>query len=147
MITVEQFHTVGLAFDHIEPLLPKHYDEVADKSYKLRPDMNVYRTCASDGRLLMLLAFHNDACIGYSVTVLTPHLHYRDSFIAYNDVLFVLPEYRSTSAGGRLMKATRELAKFRKAVKLQWHAKPDTDLDRVLKKRVRPFETVYQETL
>jgi len=147
MIVIDQYQSVEAAIAHVEPLLLEHYEEVASKVYTLDPDWSRYRLLAANRQLLMLLAFKADRCIGYSVSVLSDHLHYRRDYVAYNDVLFVAKEHRHTSAGGRLMVQTQYAAKAAGARVMQWHAKPGTALDDVLSKRVPLFENVYQETL
>lgn len=147
MIEIDEFQSVFAARAHVEPLLQAHYEEVASKVYTLRPDWDRYIELNCQGKLIMLLAFQHGQCIGYSATVLGNHLHYVDSYVAYNDVIFVSRGHRHSSAGGRLMAQTRYAAKARGASIMQWHAKPDTALDEVLHKRLPLFERAYQETL
>jgi hypothetical protein len=147
MIEVERYWGVTLARRHIEPLLRAHYEEVASKVYTLSPDWERYYSLNREDKLLILLAFQHGECIGYSVTVLGDHLHYIASRVAYNDVIFVSKDHRHTTAGARLMKETRIRAKLMGASIMQWHAKPNTALDKALAKRIPLFENAYQETL
>lgn len=132
----------------VEPLIEDHFLEVGNtKVYELAPDWAKYDAIDEAGGLLMLAAYHNDSCIGYSINFLTPHVHYVNQNICYNDVLFVSKEHRNSSAGGRLIIATTKAARSAGAKVMQWHAKPNTALDEVLSKRVPLFEHAYAEAL
>src|SRR5688572_29065547 len=52
------------------------------------------------------------------------HLRYKDLRYVQNDVLFVHADYRNGAAGGRLMRATRDVARQRGAKRITWHCKP-----------------------
>lgn len=138
---------VSVAREYIEPLLEAHYRESANTAvYTLLPDYAKYEQIEQLGNLVTLLAMTEDMeCVGYSVSFLTPHVHYMEQRIAYNDVIFVSKPYRDGTTGGRLMVRTRQEAKKEGCVLVQYHAKPNTTLDATLRKRLKVFETVYQD--
>lgn len=146
LIKIESFDKL---FHIVSPLLEAHFKEVGNTAvYDLLPDKDKYRAIEANKGLIAIVALGEyEQCIGYSVNFLTPHVHYRNQTICYNDVLFVSKAYREGSAGGRLMKATVKEAKLAGASVMQWHAKPDTTLNRVLSKRAKLFEHVYAEVL
>lgn len=142
--------SVEAAVAHIAPILQQHWEEVADKaSYpNIVPDYDKYRLLAETGNIIILLAFDEGTCIGYSVSFLTQHLHYSDKRVCCNDVIFVRKAERyTTSTGARLMACTKREAKAEGAAVMQWHAKPNSDLNDALAKRLPVFEHVYTESL
>lgn len=148
MIEVTSCYVVSAAKHYITPMLEAHFREVGNTAvYALAPDWDKYQQIADNGGLTIALAWDGDYCIGYSASFVTPHPHYVNQKVCYNDVLFVAKEYRNGSAGARLMAKTRELAKVAGCVVMQWHAKPDTALDAVLRKRANLFEHVYTQAL
>lgn len=148
MITIETVWGVDTAAAFANPLLAEHYEELCtDKSMKLSPDWDKYYTLAEQDALVMQFAFDEHRCIGYSICFLSSHAHYKDTLLAWNDLLFLHKDYRGGSAGARLMKATALACKEVGATKLLWHAKPGTALDAVLAKREKLFEKVYAQAL
>ena len=85
----------------IAPLLELHWFEIAHYSdITLDPDWTFYEsspavrvfTARDDGRL-----------VGYAVFFVSTNKHYRQSLQAVQDILFLLPEYRSRTVGPRLI--------------------------------------------
>lgn len=145
---VDRVNYVGVARHYIEPLLEEHFREVGNTAvYELAPDWDKYFDISHAGNLIALLAFDDRKCVGYSVNFLTPHVHYVKQRICYNDVLFVAKDYRTGSAGGRLLNATVQHAREAGATVMQWHAKPNTALDQLLSKRMPIFEHAYAQSL
>lgn len=125
------------AVDHIEtagPLIREHWEEVAKNKdvMVLAPNMPVYRALEEAGCLLSVGAFDDEVLIGYSVSIVTNHLHYAGLLYATNDVIFVGKTHRSGRAGLMLMRETERLAAERGVRLMLWHAKPDTALDSIL---------------
>ena len=148
MIRVDRVYSPAAMRLFIEPLLEDHFREVGNtRVYDLAPDFAKYTAIDNANGLLMIAAFDDEDCIGYSINFLTPHVHYVNQNICYNDVLFVAKDYRESSAGGRLMRATLQEAKHLGAKVMQWHAKPNTALDEILSKRATLFEYAYTQTL
>jgi len=146
---VVQLPFVSVARHYIEPLLEAHFREVGNTAvYQLAPDWDKYQDINHAGNLITLVALtEEDECVGYSVSFLTPHVHYVRQRICYNDVLFVSRDYRTGSAGGRLLNATVAHAREAGATVMQWHAKPNTALDQLLSKRMPIFEHAYAQSL
>ena len=146
--------SVSVASQAIEPLLHEHWQEVADqKTYPvIRPDYEKYQYLNDAGNLIILLALEERmdpfTCIGYSVNLLTPHLHYTDKKLCCNDVLFVRKAERyTTTTGARLIARTKQEAVKENCAVMQWHAKPNSDLFNVLNKRLPVFEYAFAESL
>jgi hypothetical protein len=59
------------------------------------------------------------------VFFVTPHLHYRTTIFAVNDVLYVDPAHRGSRAGVGLIKESERILKACGAQKVIWHVKQD----------------------
>lgn len=115
-------------------LFEAHYEEVAlhKRVMVLAPNWSTYEELERAGVLLVLAAFVGGTLVGYSATMIGPHLHYSGLIYAQNDVLFVSREYRNRVLGRDLIYATEQAAAERGAKLMVWHAKQGTALDRLL---------------
>lgn len=122
---------------HGEALFREHWDEVAlnKRVMRLDPDWDTYRRLEASGVMLCLAAFEGleaNTLVGYAVTFVHQHLHYRGLTYAQNDVLFVTARHRKGSVGLSLIEETAKAARARGARLLVWHAKEGTKLDALL---------------
>ena len=125
---------IAAAIQANEALGREHYEEIAlNKALMVyAPDIERYARLEELGVLLTLGVFKGDEMVGYSVNVITPHLHYRDLMTCHNDMIFIAPAHRRGSLGVRLIKATREAVKARGVQMMLWHAKENTPLAKLL---------------
>lgn len=116
------------------PLLAEHREELAtDKALMvLKPDVARYIALDEMGALLVIGAFINGRLVGYSVNIIHANLHYSDLVMCQNDVLFVSKAHRKGSLGLRLIRETQRRGKARGAMIMLWHAKPGTNLDKLM---------------
>ena len=131
-ITVEAT-SIETVLTHGTKLFEEHYDEIAKHKdvQQLKPDAARYMVMAH--RLLVFAAYNERReMVGYSVSMLDTHLHYKDTTVCHNDVLFVTEAARRTRAGLKLIAATEEAAREQGAHLMGWHAKPDTTLAALL---------------
>lgn len=128
LLTADQF------FEEAAALLIEHREELAtDKALMvLKPAEAQYLAIEASGCLMVLGAYRGTRLIGYSVNLVTPNLHYSDLTQCQNDVLFLTKDERKGSAGLRLIRKTHELAIDRGARIMLWHAKPGTNLDKLM---------------
>jgi GNAT superfamily N-acetyltransferase len=117
--------------NHIEevwPLFEEHRKELATHKHImiLKPDWDRYRSLEEINSLVTLALYDGDKIVGYSAILIYKNLHYSDLIDAFNDVLYVLPEYRKGRAGLKLIKMTEEVARQRGAHRILFHGKPDT---------------------
>jgi GNAT superfamily N-acetyltransferase len=126
--------TVSDKWDQVAGLLADHWEELAkNKSLMvLKPDRETYQNLERDGRIFALFAYDGDQIIGYSVNLITTHLHYADLSIASNDVLFVAQSHRTGRTGIQLIDRTEEVAQLYGAKLMLWHAKQNTDLEKIM---------------
>lgn len=122
-------------------LFEAHYQEVARNKdvMVLDPNWRAYYALEERGLLMAFAAVavqqdpHVEVMVGYSLNVITQHMHYAGLRICQNDVLFVAKEWRR-GVGRRLIHHTEHEARERGARLMLWHAKEGTDLDRLLPK-------------
>ena len=106
---VETYHEV---IEEMKPLFDQHWEEIAihQDKIKLNPDYSRYEELDSTGMLHIVTARDEGKLVGYFISFLEYHLHYKDHIFASNDICFLLPEYRHAEAGiGLFQYAERNL--------------------------------------
>lgn len=98
--------TVAECIEEIKPLNLQHWEEVAtNKEVRpLEPDYDKYYTLEELGMLRILTARDGDVLVGYFITMLCQHMHYKSCTTAMNDILYIHPDYRKSTIGFRLFK-------------------------------------------
>lgn len=116
------------------PLLALHREELATDKEKmiLNPDHESYLRMDDMGLLMVIGAYRGEELVGYSVSIVTKNLHYSDLKVCQNDVLFLVEPERKGSAGLRLIRETERQALDWGAEIMLWHAKPGTNLDKLM---------------
>lgn len=82
------------------PLMEKHWEEIAHyKDIPLNPDYETYLKM-EDANILRVFTARDDdgVLIGYAVFFLKHNLHYKDSYQALQDIIYVDPERRGIGA-------------------------------------------------
>jgi GNAT superfamily N-acetyltransferase len=135
-ITVrEMFGIAGIITENLE-LGREHYNEIAlNKGVMVyNPDAERFQSIEDQGFLLSVGVFDGDTLVGYTISIIGAHLHYSDLICAFNDMIYVHPNYRRGGVGLRLINETKRLAKERGVQFMTWHAKKDTPLAALLPK-------------
>lgn len=112
--------------DELKPLIKRHYDEIAlnKEDVPLDPDWDQYKALGDAGRMLVVCVRNeNSELIGYSVFFLAHHIHYKQTLVANNDVLYLAPEHRNSKVGLRLIKDSETACRARGVNKIIWHVK------------------------
>lgn len=106
--------------DQMAHLWPAHWEEVAINKdvIKLDPDFDTYDVFARNGMLHMVIARRAGEIVGYHVSIVRPHLHYRTSLSAFTDVYYISPEYRTGRTPLRLFQFTEKSLKARGVQKM-----------------------------
>lgn len=92
--------------EEIKPMLFAHWEEIAlnkDK-IKLNPDYERYYVMEQLGLLRSVIVRDEGKVIGYYISMLAPHLHYKDCYTALNDILYLAPEYRKSDVAYKMFK-------------------------------------------
>lgn len=82
-----------------------HYDELAsNKEIPLAPDYAAYDELYRLHRLHVVTARRDGVLVGYFISTLGYHLHYRDSLTAWTDIYYLRPDCRHGRNGVNLFK-------------------------------------------
>ncbi len=132
--TSELFDILPTSIDELREKAGKlygdHYDEIALNKdvMTLSPDWPQYYELELRDRLVLLAAWLGHEMIGYSVSQVCQHLHYRELKFMANDVLFLAKEHRASGVGMQLIDATIDMARKIECEMITFHAKPGTAL-------------------
>jgi hypothetical protein len=120
----------------MEPMLEDHYQELTlhkDK-IKLAPDWELYDKMEKTKNFYLLTARleeQNNMLVGYSAWFVKTHIHYKETIVAANDVLFLHKDFRQGMLGIKLIKySEQEMKKY--AHKITWHVKGEPDFRPIL---------------
>ena len=129
-----------------DQLFEAHYEEIAlhKGSMKLDPNWHRYYVLEEQDAVVCLAAWLGEEMVGYSVSILYEHMHYKDVLVMHNDVLFVKKEHRRGGLGIKLIEATEEMAKARECHVVLFHSKVDTPLGLILEARGYGVQDVMQ---
>jgi GNAT superfamily N-acetyltransferase len=72
--------------------------------------MQTYKKLEESGSLKILASYVDEILVGF-ITILTTNLPHYDSVVSVCESFFVLPEYRNTGAGIKLLKNAEQLSK------------------------------------
>ena len=98
--TLEQIHD-----EEFEDMLKLHSEELTEFSFQLNPDWKLYQKLADMNALHIVTARDNEKLVGYYVSFIITHHHYKDALVAENDLHYILPEYRKGWLGYKFLKA------------------------------------------
>lgn len=143
MITFQVEEWSDELYHEAYPLLYAQYREIAtDKEVKpFDPDITQYENANELGMLRIVTArFHQPVLlddgrlVGYFCSIVSPGLHYQQTRIALNDILYIDPEFRGGTTGYRLFKFAIEDLKNLGADILTIHMKTDYPFRNLLTK-------------
>lgn len=125
MITLQEEKVTNPLFSEIDRLLHMHYDEIAENKdkIKLNVDHKFYFQGSKAGAIHVVTARKEGELIGYFVSIVRPHPHYKDHIFAMNDVLYVHPDYRKTSVSVRMFQYAEKALKAMGVSKIVLHMK------------------------
>lgn len=128
--------TLDQAFDDAMWLFDLHWEEIAlDKAkVPLNPDVDTFRVLEQAGLLLIVTARDGDKMVGYHVTIVRPHLHYKHSLTAYADMYFIHPDYRQGMTGVRLFKYLESVLRERGVERIYQGTKIHKDMGRLFER-------------
>src|SRR5512135_1312979 len=120
----------------LQALYPEHWREIAldHEAIKLDPDYDRYRQMADANVLMIVTARDGDTLVGYHVSMIYPHLHYRQSLTCFTDIFYLRPAYRVGMVGYKMLKYFREQAKARGVQKIYMGTKIAHDIGPLLKR-------------
>jgi len=135
-------------WEELYPLLELHWNELEDPSIEEHPapKLDSYDQLEVKGLFSICTARHLKKLVGYCGFYLYPHMHYPSKIYAMNDVLLLLPEYRKTTAGVKLMKFSEQVVRERGAICVLWSVREWRDFSPILTRMgYHKQETVYMK--
>ena len=127
-----------------QSLISEHWEELESRKdiLQVNVDYERFEMLEKAGMLLTLIAKQNTEVVGYSINILSTHLHHKDTLMCYNDLLFLTKSKRNGTLGIKLINHTEELAKVKGAKMMFWHSKTNTPLSKILP---RMGNTLYEQ--
>ncbi len=113
MITFQEETLEQIRGRELEDILKLHSKELTEFSASLNPDWKRYQQIENMNALHIVTARDNEKLIGYYVSIIATHHHYKDALIAENDVHYILPKYRKGWLGYKFLKQVIQFLKER----------------------------------
>jgi GNAT superfamily N-acetyltransferase len=130
-LNVEKFQDFK---DEVYRLWHDHWEEIATDKDKipLDPDVGGYEKLQNMGGLLCITCRDGHQLVGYAFMLVFPHLHYKSTKYALNDILYLDPKYRRGFTGVKLIKRAEEECRVRGVKKIIWHIKTDHNFGKIM---------------
>lgn len=112
------------------------------------PDLPRYQAMQAAGAARWLGAFDGERMVGYSTLFISPHMYNASVLCAFNEALFVEPEYRNSSAAYKLWRAVERLASDLGCKLIYWHLSVHSKMPKMMVKRgYREADIVMEKEL
>lgn len=121
--------------DEFQQLAQGHADEIRGLlGYaQVLPQWDMYSELEYQKHLLALGVFNErNQIVGYSINIVSPHLHYVQTTFCICDAIYVHPAYRGTGIGMKLIHTTEDEARALGCTLMNFHAKPGTAFHNIL---------------
>lgn len=85
-------------FPDLDRVIERHWRELGlfQEHIKIAYDKVAYRQIEALGQLLIIAARNQKQLVGYIISFIRSHLHYKDAgLMAYTDMYYILPEFRN----------------------------------------------------
>jgi GNAT superfamily N-acetyltransferase len=136
------------ALPELRMLFNEHWEEIAldQDSIKLEPDYTTYANLAVSDALHLVTARADGLIVGYHLSIIKPHLHYKSSLTCFTDVFFLKKDYRKGVIGYKLIKFFRDSVKEKGVQKVYMGTKLHLDLGPLLERLgFTPIERIYSQ--
>lgn len=103
MITI-QTETLESMLEELKPILPIHWKEIAldHEDIPLDPDYDLYLRMEEHGQLHVCTAREDGNLVGYFITFVINHPHYKSTLWGKVDIYYVHPDHRKNGTGYKL---------------------------------------------
>lgn len=120
----------------LEPILPLHWAEIAcDKDIiKLNFDWDRYFLMEDNGMLSLLTCRVDGKLVGYHITFVMSHFHYKDTLHGFVDIYYLLSEYRKGRIGINLFREAEKALVKRGVVKVYTATKSHMDMSAIFER-------------
>lgn len=86
------------------PLMREHFKEIHFLSdFEFNPDVNYYYALEASNNLKLFTVFVDDTLVGYSIYFVRQHPHSKQVFMAWQDAIYLAPEFRGNGMGKELV--------------------------------------------
>lgn len=111
--------------DEFREIVKDHYHEIAlyQDRVPLDPDYGRYIAMDEAGIVCCVTARDEGKLVGYAIFFVMPHIHYKSTVFAMNDILYLAPEYRGGSLGVDLLTISESILITLGANVVQLHMK------------------------
>jgi len=143
-----QTETFDAVITEIQPLLQKHWEDVAlnQDKVKLNPNWRAYQFLEREGALHITTARNKGRLVGYVIYLLSNWLHYKEEVLADGDIFWLDPDYRKGMTGVRLLKEAEQSLIARGVTAISNKVKLHKDVGRVFERLgYTPIERVYMK--
>jgi GNAT superfamily N-acetyltransferase len=125
-------------------LIRQHWDEVVRDSRPLDPHWEMFREMEKVGALVCFVVRKEGEVVGYTVFLLQPNTHSKNTKVAFCDAVFLRKDCRKGGIGKSFLEYCDEELEKIGANMILWHVKPHVDYSPSLKAMgYTHFATVY----
>lgn len=134
------------ALPELKAIYPEHWAEIAlDKAaIPLDPDYDAYERMAFAGILHLVTARKGGELVGYHLSMIHGHMHYRTSRTCFTDIFYLKPAYRTGMVGYKLLRFFRDSVQGMGVQKIYMGTKLAHDIGPLLERLgFKPIERIY----
>lgn len=123
------------AINEIKPYYQAHYDELAsNKEIPLDPDYETYDKLSEAGFIHLVTARKDGELVGYHISFVMPHMHYKSSLTAHTDIYYLRKDCRIGLNGYNFFKFMEESLNKKGVQRIYMMTKTDADKGIILKR-------------
>ena len=136
MAITYQTETMSQCVEEMSGLWELHWQEIAldRQKVKLEPDVQMFEVLDSLGQLVIVTVRDDGKLVGYHVSLVRSHLHYKSSLTAYVDMYFLHPDYRGGMAGYKMFKFVESALKLRGVERIYSGTKLHKDMGKLFER-------------
>lgn len=130
-------------------LLREHFlESSANHDIELNPDVERYNQMEQLGLIRCYTARENGVLVGYAMYIVNHNLHYKQSFQAVQDVIFISKPHRKGLTGYRLIKFADKMLEQDGVQVVYQHVKVYGDFGKVLERQgYKHVEKIFSKRL
>lgn len=150
MSVTYQVEPASALIEEIKPLLEAHYEEIARHKNKiaLNPDYERYAELDRLGMVHAVTVRDSGKLVGYYISFVVPHLHYKDHLMSLNDIVYLSPVYRKGFTAIRMFKFAEHNLRGKGVTKIHINMKLAHDFGPVLERiGYVEIERIYEKML
>lgn len=136
MTITYQVESMSECVEEMSGLWDLHWQEIAldRQKIKLEPDVQTFQMLEDAGQLVIVTVRNDSQLVGYHVSLVRSHLHYKSSLTAYVDMYFLHPDYRGGMAGYKMFKFVEKALRARGVDRIYSGTKLHKDMGRLFER-------------